>query len=168
MSAYASFAVSIAWPVAGVSLMIPFGWPVPVPEIMACSNAFVIASTMLLINNVSNADIAMFSTSKDTATAQRNLWYAKVTIPSFAAVFFCLSLPTPSATHVAVGLTLDTGIATPPLYAVLVTSAKIIPVLSSFSTIWLSTVVGITAPTSVVFVTASALYSVGIAVPLTT
>ena len=63
---------------------------------------------------------------------------------------------------------MDTGIETPPLYAVLVTRAKIIPVLSSFSTIWLSTVVGITAPTSVLLLTASALYSFGSASPLHT
>ena len=86
-------------------------------------------------------------------------------MPSFLMSLFCLSLPLPSFTHVAVGFTVDTGIDTPPLYAVLVTSAKIMPVLSSFSTIWLSTVVGITAPTSVVLLTASALYSVGISVP---
>ena len=39
------------------------------------------------------------------------------------------------------------------------------PVLSSFSTIWFSTVVGITAPTSVVLLTASARYSAGISAP---
>ena len=135
---------------------------------IACSNAFVIASTILLISSVSKALIAIVSTSRDTATAQRSLWYAKVIIPSFAIFFFCLSLPAPSFTHVAVGFTVDTGIETPPLYAVLVTRAKIIPVLSSFSTIWLSTVVGITAPTSVLLLTASALYSFGSASPLHT
>ena len=123
------------------------------------------ASTILLISRVSKALIAIVSTSRDTATAQRSLWYAKVIMPSFVAVCFCLSLPFPSLTHFATGLTVDTGIATPPLYAVLVTRVKIIPVLSSFCTIWLSTVVGMTAPTSVVVLTASARYSAGIFVP---
>ena len=79
--------------------------------------------------------------------------------------FFCLSLPAPSATHVATGFALEVGIETPPLYAVRVTSGRIMPTASIFSMILFKIVVGITAPLSAVLETAFARNSAGMGVP---
>ena len=73
-SSYVGVALSIFCPSFGVSVRMPFGCPLPVPDTMACSVAFVIASTTLLTRVFSKAESAIVSTSRDTATAQRNLW----------------------------------------------------------------------------------------------
>ena len=103
--------MSMFWPVGVVSARIPFGWPEPVPLMMACSFAFTIAFATFRTNCASNIGYAMMETSSDMEIAQRSLWYAKTILP---VEVFCLSEPSPSATQEAVGLAELVGTWTPP------------------------------------------------------